>query len=259
MATDQGKTSKMNALGLVAEELRIPGRRGGLSTFRQPYTPTVYGIFAGQSRGDVFDPLRKTPIHDWAVVQGAVCEDVSLWKRAHYFPKPGEDMHAAVARECKATRQAVGIFDATTLGKIEVVGKDAAELMNRIYTNAWTKLEPGRLRYGVMLREDGFVMDDGVVGRMAPDRFHITTTTGGAARVLAMMEDYIQTEWPDLDVWLTSTTEEWAVTAVEGPLARQELEPHHQGNEHGPAAMPPMSGPAGETSTLPARMLLRAV
>ncbi|MDB5568519.1 MAG: sarcosine oxidase subunit alpha [Tardiphaga sp.] len=254
MATDQGKTSNMNALGLVSETLQIPVPQVGLTTFRPPYTPTTFGIFAGQSRGDLFDPLRQTPIHDWAVAQGAVFEDVSLWKRAHYFPRAGEDMHAAVARECKATRQAVGIFDATTLGKIEVVGKDAAELMNRMYTNAWTKLEPGRLRYGVMLREDGFVMDDGVVGRMAPDRFHITTTTGGAPRVLAMMEDYIQTEWPDLDVWLTSTTEEWAVIAVQGPLARKVLEPLVEDIDLSREAMPHMSVREGKICGVPTRL-----
>jgi sarcosine oxidase subunit alpha len=254
MATDQGKTSNMNALGLVSETLQIPVPQVGLTTFRPPYTPTTFGIFAGQSRGDLFDPLRQTPIHEWAVAQGAVFEDVSLWKRAHYFPKAGEDMHAAVARECKATRQAVGIFDATTLGKIEVVGKDAAELMNRMYTNAWTKLEPGRLRYGVMLREDGFVMDDGVVGRMAPDRFHITTTTGGAPRVLAMMEDYIQTEWPDLDVWLTSTTEGWAVIAVQGPLARKVLEPLVEDIDLSREAMPHMSVREGKICGVPTRL-----
>ncbi|CAN5332165.1 sarcosine oxidase subunit alpha [soil metagenome] len=254
MATDQGKTSNMNALGLVSETLKIPVPQVGLTTFRPPYTPTTFGIFAGQSRGDLFDPVRKTPIHDWAVEHGAAFEDVSLWKRAHYFPKAGEDIHAAVARECKATREKVGMFDATTLGKIEVVGKDAAEFMNRMYTNAWTKLEPGRLRYGVMLREDGFVMDDGVVGRMAPDRFHITTTTGGAARVLNLMEDYLQTEWPDLDVWLTSTTEEWAVIAVQGPLARQVLEPLVEGIDLSREAMPHMSVRAGKICGVPTRL-----
>jgi sarcosine oxidase, subunit alpha len=254
MATDQGKTSNMNALGLVSETLQIPVPQVGLTTFRPPYTPTTFGVFAGQSRGDLFDPLRKTPIHDWAVAQGAVLEDVSLWKRARYFPRAGEDILAAVARECKATRQAVGIFDATTLGKIEVVGKDAAELMNRMYTNAWTKLEPGRLRYGVMLREDGFVMDDGVVGRLASDRFHITTTTGGAPRVLAMMEDYIQTEWPDLDVWLTSTTEQWAVIALQGPLARKVLEPLVDGINLSREAMPHMSVREGKICGVPTRL-----
>ena len=126
----------------------------------------------------------------------------------------------AVARECRAVRNAVGMFDATTLGKIEVVGPDAAEFLDRMYTGSFTRLAPGRCRYGVMLNEAGFVMDDGVVARLAPDRFHVTTTTGGAASVLHHMEDYLQTEFPDLRVWLTSTTEQWAVIAVQGPLAR---------------------------------------
>jgi sarcosine oxidase, subunit alpha len=254
MATDQGKTSNMNALGIVADALSLPVPSIGLTTFRPPYTPTTFGVFAGQSRGELFDPVRRTSIHEWAVEKGAVFEDVSLWKRAHYFPRAGEDMHAAVARECKAVRSSVGIFDATTLGKIEVVGKDAAEFMNRMYTNAWTKLEPGRLRYGVMLREDGFVMDDGVVGRMAPDRFHVTTTTGGAARVLAMMEDYLQTEWPELDVWLTSTTEQWAVIAVQGPNARKVLEPLIQDIDLSREAMPHMSVREGRICGVPTRL-----
>jgi sarcosine oxidase, subunit alpha len=254
MATDQGKTSNMNALALVSRAIDVPIPQVGLTTFRPPYTPTTFGIFAGQARGELFDPVRKTPIHDWAVAQGAVFEDVGLWKRAHYFPRAGEDMVAAVARECKATRQAVGIFDASTLGKIEIVGKDAAEFMNRMYTNAWTRLEPGRLRYGVMLREDGFVMDDGVVGRMAPDRFHVTTTTGGAARVLAMMEDYLQTEWPDLDVWLTPTTEQWAVIAVQGPLAREALAPLVEGFDLSREAMPHMSVREGRICGVPTRL-----
>jgi sarcosine oxidase subunit alpha len=254
MATDQGKTSNMNALGIVSAELDRPIPSIGLTTFRPPYTPTTFGIFAGQSRGELFDPVRTTPIHQWAVENGAAFEDVSLWKRAHYFPRGGEDMHAAVRRECKAVREAVGIFDATTLGKIEIVGKDAAEFMNRMYTNAWAKLEPGRLRYGVMLREDGFVVDDGVVGRMAPDRFHVTTTTGGAARVLGMMEDYLQTEWPDLDVWLTSTTEQWAVIAVQGPHARKVLEPLVQGIDLSREAMPHMSVREGRICGVPTRL-----
>ncbi|MBS0528942.1 MAG: sarcosine oxidase subunit alpha [Proteobacteria bacterium] len=254
MATDQGKTSNMNALGIVSQTLGVPVDKVGLTTFRPPYTPTTFGVFAGQSRGDLFDPVRKTSIHDWAEEQGAVFEDVSLWKRARYFPRRGEDMHAAVKRECAATRQSVGIFDATTLGKIEVVGKDAAEFMNRMYTNAWTKLEPGRLRYGVMLREDGFIMDDGVVGRMAADRFHVTTTTGGAARVLAQMEDYLQTEWSDLEVWLTSTTEQWAVIAVQGPNARKVLDPLVQDIDLSAAAMPHMSVREGHICGIPMRL-----
>ena len=138
-------------------------------------------------------------------------------------------MHAAVARECKAVRAQVGILDASTLGKIEVVGPDAAEFLNRIYTNAFTRLAPGRCRYGLMLKEDGYILDDGVVARLAPDRFHVTTTTGGAARVLQHMEDYLQTEWPDLRVYLTSITEQFAVIALQGPKAREVLAPLVEG------------------------------
>ncbi|MFK8250370.1 sarcosine oxidase subunit alpha [Ancylobacter terrae] len=254
MATDQGKTSNMNALGIVSEALGDAVPKIGLTTFRPPFTPTTFGIFAGVARGDLFDPVRTTPIHNWAAEHGAAFEDVSLWKRAHYFPKAGEDMHAAVARECKAVRDSVGIFDASTLGKIEIVGPDAAEFMNRMYTNAWLKLEPGRLRYGVMLREDGFVTDDGVVGRMAPDRFHVTTTTGGAPRVLHMMEDYLQTEWPDLDVWLTSTTEQWAVIAVQGPKARDVLQPLLDDIDISKGAFPHMSVKEGHIAGVPTRL-----
>lgn len=254
MATDQGKLSNMNALGVVSKQIDVAVPKVGLTTFRPPYTPTTFGSFAGQSRGDLFDPVRKTSIHPWAEAQGARFEDVGVWKRAWYFPQVGEDMHAAVARECKATRESVGIFDASTLGKIEIVGKDAAEFMNRMYTNAWTKLEPGRLRYGVMLREDGFIMDDGVVGRMATDRFHVTTTTGGAARVLSMMEDYLQTEWPDLEVWLTSTTEQWSVIALQGPNARKVLEPLVEGIDLSADAMPHMSVREGRICGVPTRL-----
>ncbi|SEQ67005.1 sarcosine oxidase subunit alpha [Faunimonas pinastri] len=254
MATDQGRTSNINALAIVSDALGKSVPEVGLTTFRPPYTPTTFALFAGQARGELFDPVRTTPIHDWAAEHGAVFEDVGIWKRARYFPEGGEDMHEAVARECRAVRESVGIFDGSTLGKIEVVGRDAAEFMNRMYTNAWAKLEPGRLRYGVMLREDGFVMDDGVVGRMAPDRFHVTTTTGGAPRVLNHMEDYLQTEWPDLEVWLTSTTEQWAVIAVQGPKARQVLEPLVEGIDLSREAMPHMSVRTGHICGVPTRL-----
>jgi len=224
MATDQGKTSNMNALAVVSREIDQPVPKVGLTTFRMPYTPITFGSFAGLQRGSLFDPVRTTPTHDWATQHGAVFEDVGLWKRARYFPRGAEDMHAAVARECLAVRNACGIFDGSTLGKIEVAGRDAVTFMNRMYVNNWSNLGIGRTRYGVLLRDDGYVYDDGVVARTAKDRFHVTTTTGGAARVLTLMEDYAQTEWPDLDVWLTSTTEQWAVIGVQGPHARQVLQ-----------------------------------
>lgn len=257
MATDQGKTSNINALAIVARDLDKAIPQVGLTTFRMPYTPVTFGSFAGFARGELFDPVRTTPTHDWAARNGAIFENVGLWKRARYFPRPGENMHAAVERECVAARTHCGIFDGSTLGKIEVVGKDAATFMNRMYVNAWTSLAVGRCRYGILLRDDGFIYDDGVVARLADDRFHVTTTTGGAAGVLALMEDYRQTEWPDLNVWLTSTTEQWAVIAVQGPNARLVLEGLVEGVDISAVAMPHMSVARGRICGVP--MLLMRV
>ena len=254
MATDQGKTSNINALGLMAETRGAAIPNIGLTTFRMPYTPVTFGTLAGAARGDLFDPVRQTPLHGWAQAHGAVFEDVGLWKRARYFPAHGESMAQAVARECHAVRASAGIFDASTLGKIEVVGPDAAIFLERIYVNGFRKLAPGRARYGIMLREDGFIFDDGVIGRIGPDRFHVTTTTGGAPRVLTMMEGFLQTEWPNLNVWLTSTTEEWAVIAVQGPLARQIIEPLIQGIDLAAQALPHMSVQEGRIGGAPLRL-----
>jgi sarcosine oxidase subunit alpha len=251
MATDQGKGSNLNAMAIVARKLGRPIPQVGLTTFRMPYTPVTFGSFAGVSRRDLFDPVRTTPTHAWAASRGAVFENVGLWKRAHYFPRAGETMHAAVARECRAVRDSVGMFDASTLGKIDVAGPDAAEFMNRMYVNSWNNLKSGRTRYGILLREDGFIYDDGVVARLAEHRFHVTTTTGGAPRVLAMMEDYRQTEWPQLKVWLTSTTEQWAVIAVQGPNARKVLEPLITEVDIGAASFAHMSVARGKICGLP--------
>ena len=251
MATDQGKTSNLNAMSIVAQKLGRAIPQVGHTTFRMPYTPVSFGVFAGISRGDLFDPLRTTPTHEWATAKGAVFENVGFWKRARYFPRAGEAMHAAVARECLAVRNACGIFDASTLGKIEIVGADAAEFMNRLYINSWTNLGVGRSRYGILCRDDGFIYDDGVVARLGADRFHVTTTTGGAPRVLAMMEDYRQTEWSDLTVWLTSTTEQWAVIAVQGPRSRSVLESLVDDVDIGAAAMPHMSVGRGSICGIP--------
>jgi sarcosine oxidase subunit alpha len=254
MATDQGKTSNLNGLAIASDALGRPIIDVGLTTFRPPYTPTSFGAFAGRSRGALFDVTRKTPIDDWAEKAGAVFEPVSLWRRARYFPQAGEDMHAAVARECRATRASIGISDASTLGKIEVVGPDAAEFLNRMYTNPWTKLGVGRCRYGLMLGEDGYVFDDGIVGRLAKDRFHVTTTTGGAPGVMAHMEDFRQTEWPDLNVWLTSITEQWSVIALNGPNARRLIAPFVEGIDLDKEAFPHMAVREGEIFGVPTRL-----
>ena len=254
MATDQGKTSNINALGIVADRIGRPLPTVGLTTFRPPYTPVTFGTFAGYSRGDLFDPVRRTPIDGWAQEHGAVFEDVGAWKRAWYYPRAGEAMHAAVARECRTVRETVGVFDASTLGKIEVVGPDAATFLDRMYVNAFSTLGVGKCRYGVLLNEAGFILDDGVIGRLAPDRFHVTTTTGGAARVLNMMEDYLQTEFPDLKTWLTSTTEQWGVIAVQGPAARAVLEPLVEGIDLSREQLAHMTVRTGKIAGIPCRL-----
>ena len=254
MATDQGKTSNMHGLAIAAETLDKEIPEVGLTTFRAPYTPVTFGAIVNHGRGALFDPTRRTATHAWAEKHGAVFEDVGQWKRAWYFPRSGEDMHAAVNRECVTVRRTAGLFDASTLGKIEVVGPDAAKFMELLYTNPWEKLEPGRCRYGIMLREDGFIYDDGVVGRLAPDRFHITTTTGGAARVMHHMEDYLQTEFPHLNVWLTSISEQWAVIAVQGPNSRKIIEPLVEGIDMADEAMPHMSVREGKICGVPTRL-----
>lgn len=254
MATDQGKTSNMHGLAIAAEALGKDIPQVGLTTFRAPYTPVTFGAIVNHARHGLFDPTRKTATHSWAESHGAVFEDVGQWKRAWYFPRAGEDMHAAVDRECVTVRKSAGLFDASTLGKIEVVGPDAAKFMELLYTNPWEKLEVGRCRYGIMLREDGFIYDDGVVGRLTTDRFHVTTTTGGAARVMNHMEDYLQTEFPNLDVWLTSISEQWAVIAVQGPNSRDIIAPLVEGIDISDEAMPHMSVREGKICGVPTRL-----
>jgi len=220
-ANDQGKTSGVNAIGVIAAALKDPDVGGiGTTTYRAPYTPVAFAALAGRRRGELFDPARVTSIHPWHVAQGALFEDVGQWKRPWFYPQAGEDMDAAVLRECAAVRESVGFMDATTLGKIEIRGKDAGEFLNRIYTNAFKKLKPGMGRYGVMCTPDGMVFDDGVTLRLDEDRYLMTTTTGGAAKVLDWLEEWSQTEWPELDVVCTSVTEQWSTVAVVGPKSR---------------------------------------
>ncbi|MDO9415221.1 sarcosine oxidase subunit alpha [Pararhizobium sp.] len=254
MATDQGKLSNIHGLAIAAETLGREIPKVGLTTFRAPYTPVTFGTIVNHSRAELFDPARKTPMHAWEEAHGAAFEDVGQWKRAWYYPRSGETMHQAVNRECVTVRNVAGLFDASTLGKIEVVGPDAAQFLNLMYTNGWETLKPGRCRYGIMLREDGFVYDDGVVGRLAEDRFHVTTTTGGAPRVMNHMEDYLQTEFPHLNVWLTSTTEQWAVIAVQGPKAREILAPLVEGIDMSNEDFPHMSVREGKICGVPTRL-----
>jgi len=222
-ANDQGKTSAVNVIGVIAAALGGDTSPAGVgtTTFRAPYTPVAFAALAGRERGELFDPARTTPPHAWHVAHGAEFEIVGQWLRPRYFPQPGETMDEAVARECRAARTGVAMMDATTLGKIEVVGADAGEFLNRIYTNGFKKLAVGSARYGVMCGADGMILDDGVALRLADDRYFMTTTTGGAAKVLDWLEEWLQTEWPDLDVYCTSVTEQWTTIAVVGPRSRE--------------------------------------
>ncbi|MFJ4026822.1 2Fe-2S iron-sulfur cluster-binding protein [Paenarthrobacter sp. NPDC089989] len=226
-ANDQGKTSGVNAIGVIAAALKYGGADAvpgigeiGTTAYRAPFTPVAFAALAGRQRGELFDPARVTSIHPWHVAQGALFEDVGQWKRPWYYPQDGEDMDTAVLRECAAVRDSVGFMDATTLGKIEIRGKDSGEFLNRVYTNAFKKLAPGSARYGVMCTLDGMIFDDGVTLRLDEDTYFMTTTTGGAAKVLDWLEEWHQTEWPELDVVFTSVTEQWSTIAVVGPKSR---------------------------------------
>ena len=219
-AHDQGKTSGVIASGITAELLGRPIDELGTTTFRPPYTPVAFAALAGRNRGSLFDPERTTAVHAWHLGRGAVWEDVGQWKRPRYYPRPGEDMETAVLRECAAVRGGVGIMDGSTLGKIDVQGPDAAAFLDLLYTNMMSSLKVGSIRYGVMCRTDGMVLDDGTVLRLDRDRFLVYTTTGGAAGVLEWMEDWLQTEWPHLRVHVASVTEQWATFPVVGPRSR---------------------------------------
>ncbi|MDC0770520.1 sarcosine oxidase subunit alpha family protein [Streptomyces sp. HD] len=222
-ANDQGKTAGVLASGVVAELLGVDISALGTTTFRPPYTPVSFAALAGRDRGALSDPVRTTAVHEWHVAHGALFENVGQWKRPWYYPQDGEDMEAAVLRECRATRESVGFMDASTLGKIDVQGPDAGVFLDRLYTNMMSTLKVGMIRYGVMCRPDGMVFDDGTVIRVAQDRFLATTTTGNAAAVLDWMEEWLQTEWPELKVHCTSVTEQWATVALVGPKSREVL------------------------------------
>jgi len=223
MATDQGRTSNLNGLQMVSniENKIVP--EVGHTTFRPPFTPITIGTIVGREVGMEFMPTRKTPMHEWHEKNNAVFVDAGAWKRPRYYKKGDETLFQASKREAKNVRENVGICDVTTLGKIDIKGPDAAEFLNRIYTNAWLKLPVGKARYGVMLREDGMIMDDGTTTRITENHYHMTTTTAQAANVLSHLEYYLQIVWPELNVNVVSTTEQWAGAAIAGPKSRDML------------------------------------
>lgn len=223
-AHDQGKTSGMLTIGALCQLANASPANVGTLSFRPPYVPVPFAALAGRERGPLSDPIRITPLHQWHVEAGAVFEDVGQWKRPWFFPKPGERMDQAVRRECIAAREGVAVMDASTLGKIDIQGEDAGIFLDRIYTNMFSTLPVGQCRYGLMCKTDGIVFDDGVTTRLSKNHFLMTTTTGGAARVLAWLEEWLQTEWPELKVYCTSVTEHISTIALVGPKSRQLLQ-----------------------------------
>ena len=224
MATDQGKTANVNGLALMAEFTAKAIENVGTTVMRPPFSPVAIGAFGGHHREKNFKPTRLPPSHEWAVEQGAVFVEAGYWLRAQYYPKPGEkDWLETVTREVKAARSSVGVCDVSTLGKIDIQGADAAEFLERVYINGWKNLAIGRARYGLMLREDGIVMDDGTTTRLGEDHFFMTTTTANAAKVMQHLEFCHQWLWPDLDVQMISATEQWAQFSLAGPHVRDVL------------------------------------
>lgn len=224
MATDQGKTSNITGLAIMAEQTGRSICDAGTTVFRPPFTPVAIGALAGHHRGEDFRPVRLAPTHEWSREQGAVFVATGQWLRAQYYPRPGEgDWSTTVNREVLAVRNGVGICDVSTLGKIDVQGRDAAEFLERVYINGWKALPVGKARYGLMLREDGFVMDDGTTSRLGENHFLMTTTTANAGKVMQHLEFCHQVLWPKLDVRMVSVSEQWAQAAIAGPKSREVL------------------------------------
>jgi sarcosine oxidase subunit alpha len=253
MATDQGKLSNINGLAVLSGALNQEIPRTGTTTFRPPYTPISMGVIGGVARGELFQPIRKTPIHGWHEAHGATFEPVGAWRRPYAFPKAGESVHDAVNREVLAVRRGVGLLDASTLGKLIVKGPDAGRFLDMMYTNVMSTLPVGKCRYGLMCNENGFLIDDGVVVRMAEDIWLCHTTTGGADRIHAHMEDWLQCEWWDWQVHVANVTEQWAQIAVVGPQARKVLE-KLGGMDVGKEALPFMTWAEGTLAGVPARV-----
>ena len=254
MATDQGKTSNINGLGVIAEASGKTIPEVGITTFRPPYTPFSFGSVAGVLTKDLFLPIRRTAIYQWHVDHGAVFEPVGQWRRAYTYPKAGESNHQSIDREILAVRNKVGLLDASTLGKIEIKGPDAAEFLDRMYTNMFSTLKIGKCRYGLMMNELGFLSDDGVTVRLSDDHFLMHTTSGGADRISAWLEEWLQTEWTQYKVFVTNVTEEWSQFAIAGPKARDVLQKLDPSFDISHEALPHMSFVEGKLGPYPVRV-----
>jgi sarcosine oxidase, subunit alpha len=254
MGVDQGKTANVNALAILAGETAGAIPSVGTTTFRPPYTPVTIGAFAGRDTGAFYDPLRKTPMTAWHEARGAVFEPVGRWRRPLYYPGPGEDMEAAVRRECLAARNGVVLCDTSTLGKIDIQGRDAVTLLDRVYTNSWGSLGIGKCRYGLMLKDDGMVFDDGVTGRLGETHYLMTTTSGHADAVFGWLDEWLQCEWPTLEVYLTSVTTHWATVMLAGPKSREVLVASGVDFDTSREGSPYLSVREGHVAGIPARL-----
>ncbi|MDR9427551.1 MAG: sarcosine oxidase subunit alpha family protein [Salibaculum sp.] len=254
MATDQGKLSNINGLAVLSDALGQPIPATGTTTFRPPYTPISMGAIAGEARGEIFQPIRRTPMHDWHAENGAAWEPVGHWRRPYCYPRAGESKHDAVMREVTNARTNLGVLDASTLGKILVKGPDAARFMDMLYTNMMSTLKVGRCRYGLMCSENGFLTDDGVVARLDDETFLCHTTSGGADSVHAHMEEWLQTEWWDWQVHVANLTEQYAQIAVVGPNARKVLETLGTDIDLSPEALTFMGWTQGKIGGVDARV-----
>ena len=255
MGTDQGRTSNVNGLAVLAATLGADIPAVGTTTFRPPYSPVALGAIAGREVGADQAPVRRTPMHDWHAEHGATFVTVGPWMRARYYPRRGESMMDAINREALHVRRSVGIVDVSTLGKIEVRGRDAGEFLHRVYINRIRNLRVGRCRYAFMLREDGFVLDDGTCTRVRDDEYYLTTGTGHAGVVMAHLERYAQTVWPELDVHLTSVTDQWAGAAVAGPRSRDLLAAACDGADVSNEALPFMGCMEATVAGAPVRII----
>jgi sarcosine oxidase subunit alpha len=254
MGPDQGRTSNINALAILAEEQNSTIPAVGTTRFRPPYTPISFGAVAGRRVGDFFQVSRKTSLYDTHQESGAVFEPAGLWLRPDYYPLSTESREQAVLRECHAVRNNVGIFDGSSLGKLDIQGPDALKLLNMLYANGWNTLKPGACRYGVMLKEDGFIFDDGVTACLGENHYHMTTTTGNAETVYSWIEEWLQCEWHDWDVYVTPVTTQWAAVSIAGPKARDLLNAAGTDIDLSTEAFPHMQFREGQVADIPARV-----
>ncbi len=255
MGTDQGKTSNINALAIMAGLREVTVPEAGTTTFRPPFTPLAIGALAGRTKGRHFRPVRRSPLHDWQAANGGVFIEAGPWLRCWFYRWAGEDAASAYVKEMELVRSGVGLSDVSYLGKIDLQGPDAPEFLNRVYVNGFAKLAVGKARYGVMLNDDGTVLDDGTTTRLSEHRFFMTTTTAQAGEVMSWLEFLLEAAWPELRVQVASVTDQWAGMAVSGPRAREALQLAFPGRDFSSEVVPFMGCLEWEQEGVPLRLI----